>query len=78
MKEMIQIDNYVGKVHKKFMNVKTTTEDHMTRDLWFSMNLMQMALRNLDRWSHTTSEPKKAFNAMVKKCVQGAKTGVLK
>lgn len=73
MREMIQIDKYVGKVHKKFMNVKTTTEDHMTRDLWFSMNLMQMALRNLDRWSHTTSEPKRAFNAMLKKAIKDKK-----
>ena len=78
MQEMIKIDNYVGKIHKKFMNVKTTTEDHMTRDLWFSMNLMQMALNNLKRWSYTTTEPKKAFNCMIKKAVKGSKTNQLK
>ena len=47
MKEMIQIDNYIGKVHTKFMKVKKTSSDHSTRDLWFSMNLMQLALGNL-------------------------------
>lgn len=67
---MEQIDSYVGKVHKKFMNVKTTTQDHMTRDLWFSMNLLQMALDNLRRWSYTTNKPDEAFNSMVKKCVK--------
>ena len=78
MKEIVKIDKFVGKVHKKFMNTKTTPEDHMTRDMWFSMNLLQLALYNLQRWSETTTTPKKAFNSTLKKCVQGAKTGVLK
>ncbi len=66
MKEMIQIENYVAKVHKKFMSVKTTTEDHFTRDLWFSMNIMTMAFNNLERWSKTTQNPNKAFKDMIK------------
>ena len=78
MKEIVQVDKFVGKVHKKFMNTKTTPEDHMTRDMWFSMNLLQLALYNLQRCSETSTTPKKAFNSMLKKCVQGAKTGVLK
>ena len=66
MKEMEQIEKYVGKIHKKFMNVKTTSEDHMTRDLWFSMNVLTMAFNNLDRWSKTTTTPNKAFKNLIK------------
>ena len=65
MKEMQQIDNYIGKVHKKFMNTKATTETHMTRDLWFTMNLMVLAVSNLKRFSSTTSEPKKVYNKLI-------------
>ena len=66
MKEMIQIESYVAKVHKKFMDVKTTSKDHFTRDLWFSMNIMTMAFHNLKRWSETTQNPDKAFKDMIK------------
>jgi len=66
MQEMEQIEKYVGKIHKKFMNVKTTSEDHMTRDLWFSMNVLTMAFNNLDRWSQTTTTPNKAFKNLIK------------
>ena len=78
MKEIVKIDKFVGKVLIEFMNTKSTPEDHMTRDMWFSMNLLQLALYNLQRLSETTTTPKKAFNNTLKKCVQGAKTGVLK
>ena len=61
MKEIVKIDKFVGKVHKEFMNTKTTPEDHMTRDMWFSMNLLQLALYNLQRWSETTTTPCKTF-----------------
>ena len=49
MKEMDQIEKYIANVHKKFMNVKTTTDDHMTRDLWFTMNILTLAFNNLHR-----------------------------
>jgi hypothetical protein len=67
MKEMIQIEKYVANIHKKFMKVKTTSEDHMTRDLWFTMNILTMAFNNLNRWSETTTTPKKAFKELIKK-----------
>ena len=70
MKEMQQIDNYVGNVHKKFMSKKTTTEDHFIRDIWFSMNLLQMALMNLKRVSSTSTTPKKTYNCLLKKCIK--------
>ena len=70
MKEMQQIDKYVGNVHKKFMNKKTTTEDHFNRDIWFSMNLLQMALMNLKRDSSTSTTPKKTYNCLLKECVK--------
>lgn len=70
MKEMQQIDNYVGNIHKKFMNKKTTTEDHFTRDIWFSMNLLQMALMNLKRVSGTSTTPKKTYNSLLKECIK--------
>ena len=63
---MEQIGKYVGKVHKKFMNVKTTTEDHMMRDLWFTMNVLTMATNNLRRWSLMTSTPDRSFKSMLK------------
>ena len=66
MKEIDQIGKYVGKVHKKFMNVKTTTDDHLMRDLWFTMNVLTMATNNLRRWSLTTSTPDKSFKSMLK------------
>ena len=66
MKEIDQIGQYVSKVHKKFMNVKTTTDDHLMRDLWFTMNVLTMATNNLRRWSLTTSTPDKSFKSMLK------------
>lgn len=66
MKEIVQIESYAGKIHKKFMNKKTTPEDHMIRDLWFSMNIMTMAFNNLKRWSETTQNPEKSFKDMIK------------
>ena len=66
MKEMIQIEKYVANIHKKFMKVKTTSEDHMTRDLWFTMNILTLAFNNLHRWSQTTTTPQKAFKDMMK------------
>ena len=66
MKQMNEIDKYIGQIHKKFMNTKTTPEEHMTRDLWFSMNLMQLAYNNLKRWSLTTSKPSRNFKITLK------------
>nr|BAR15105.1 hypothetical protein [uncultured Mediterranean phage uvMED] len=66
MKEMIQIEKYVANIHKKFMEVKTTSKDHMTRDLWFTMNILTMAFNNLERWSQTTTTPNKAFKGLIK------------
>ena len=66
MKEMIEIEKYVANIHKKFMNTKSTTDEHMTRDLWFAMNLLTMAINNLRRWSMTTQTPKKALKDMLK------------
>ena len=74
MKEMQQIDKYVGNVHKKFMNKKTTTEDHFTRDIWFSMNLLQMALMNLKRVSSISLKPKQTYNSLLKECIEKNKT----
>jgi hypothetical protein len=73
MKEMIQIDNYIGKVHTKFMKVKKTSSDHSTRDLWFSMNLMQLALGNLKRCSSTFHNSDKVFKDILKECIKGPK-----
>jgi len=66
MKEIDQIGQYVDKVHKKFMNVKTTTDDHLMRDLWFTMNVLTMATNNLRRWSLLTTTPDKSFKSMLK------------
>jgi hypothetical protein len=73
MKEMNQIDNYIGKVHTKFMKVKVSSEDHSTRDLWFSMNLMQLALNNLKRCSNTFRNSDKVYKDILKKCIKGPK-----
>ena len=63
---MDQIEKYVASIHKKFMNKKTTSEDHMIRDLWFAMNLLTMAFNNLNRWSQSTTKPRKSFEDMMK------------
>lgn len=71
IKEMNKIDKYIGKVHTKFMKAKVSSEDHNTRDLWFSMNLMQLALGNLKRCSTTFRNSNKVYKDMLKECIKG-------
>ena len=70
MQEMNKIDEFVGKVHTKFMNKPRTPEQSMVADLQFSANLMKMAIWNLKRWSKTTNKPNKAWKDILKKIIK--------
>lgn len=69
MKEMIEIEKHITKVYSKFIKQKKPNQDYFTRDMWFAMNLMVLALRNLKRWSEATPIPKQSFKQTIKECV---------
>jgi len=69
MKEMEALDKHVGKIHKKFMDKPRTPNESMVADLQFSANLVKMGLWNLQRWSKTTRQPKKAWRTVLTKII---------
>ena len=73
MKEMIKIQNFVSKVHNKYMNVPRKPKDSLIADLLFSINLMKMSIWNLRRWSRTTNKPKTAWVEMLNKIIKEQK-----
>ena len=69
MKEMIQIEKYIQKVHTKFMNKthKNSKKHNLIADLQFVSNLLLLAIWHLKRWSYLTNKPKTAWIGILNK-----------